>query len=157
MPALTPLLVYSEEAAAASKMFYPVVVNKEVSPYTKSKNYLEYKRVYNMTASKQGEDVYYYKLTKKASEDKPLGFYWGAEDGAAFTMTKSSSAYLALPQGISAAAGLLFDEAGEATGIQLTPAGETAAPAVYNLQGVRVSGKLAKGLYIVNGKKVLVK
>ena len=155
VPALTPLLVYSEEAAAASKMFYPVVVNKEVSPYTRSKNYLEYKREYGMTASKQGVDVYYYKLTK--NEDKPLGFYWGAGDGAAFAMTKSSSAYLALPQGINAAAGLLFDEAGEATGIQLTPAGETAAPAVYNLQGVRVSGKLAKGLYIVNGKKVLVK
>ena len=156
VPALTPLLVYSEEAAAASKVFYPIVVNKEVDPYSR-KNYLEYKREYGMTASKQGVDVYYYKLTKNASEDKPLGFYWGAGDGAAFSMTKSSSAYLALPQNLNAAAGLLFDEAGEATGIQLTPAGETAAPAVYNLQGVRVSGKLAKGLYIVNGKKVLVK
>lgn len=154
VPALTPLLVYSEEATAASKMFYPIVVNKDVDSY-EEENYLEYKRVSGMTASKKDGDVYYYKLTK--NEDKPLGFYWGAVDGAAFSMTKSSSAYLALPQRLSAAAGLLFDEAGEATGIQLTPAGETAAPAVYNLQGVRVSGKLAKGLYIVNGKKVLVK
>ena len=160
VPALTPLLVYSEEAAAASKMFYPIVVNKEVDPYSR-KNYLEYKRnAENMTASKQGVDVYYYKLTKKtAAEDyKPLGFYWGADEGAAFAMNKKCSAYLALPkEGLSLASGLLFDEAGEATGIQLTPAEETAAPAVYNLQGVRVSGKLAKGLYIVNGKKVLVK
>ena len=157
VPALTPLLVYSEEAAAASKEFYPIVVNKEVASYSGGDNYLEYKRVSGMTASKRDEPVYYYKLTKNASENKPLGFYLGAEGGAAFAMTKSSSAYLALPQRLSAAAGLLFDEAGEATGIQLTPAGETAAPAVYNLQGVRVSGKLAKGLYIVNGKKVLVK
>ena len=155
VPALTPLLVYSEEAAAASKMFYPIAVNKDVASYSGGDNYLEYKRVDGMTASKQDGNVYYYKLTK--NEDKPLGFYWGAGDGAAFAMTKSSSAYLALPQGINAAAGLLFDEAGEATGIQLTSAEETAAPAVYNLQGVRVSGKLAKGLYIVNGKKVLVK
>lgn len=158
VPALTPLLVYSEEAAAASKMFYPIAVNKDVASYDEE-NYLEYKRVSDMTASKQDGDVYYYKLTKNASAEnyKPLGFYWGADNGEAFRMTKSSSAYLALPQRLSAAAGLLFDEAGEATGIQLTPAGETAAPAVYNLQGVRVSGKLAKGLYIVNGKKVLVK
>ena len=157
VPALTPLLVYSEEAAAASKEFYPIVVNKDVDSY-KGVNYLEYKRVAeDMTASKRAKAgaVKYYKLTK--NEDKPLGFYWGADNGEAFRMTKSSSAYLALPQSLNAAAGLLFDEAGEATGIQLTPAGETAAPAVYNLQGVRVSGKLAKGLYIVNGKKVLVK
>ena len=109
---------------------------------------------------KKGVPVYYYKLTKKAdpAEHKPLGFYWGADKGAAFAMVNNSSAYLALPkEGLSLASGLLFDEAGEATGIQLTPAEETAAPAVYNLQGVRVSGKLAKGLYIVNGKKVLVK
>ncbi len=159
VPALTPLLVYNENVADADVTAYPILVNKEVSAY-EGKNYLEYKRdASKMTASQQGVPVYYYKLTKKtAAEDyKPLGFYWGATGGVAFAMNYFSSAYLALPQSINAAAGLLFDEAGEATGIQLTPAEETAAPAVYNLQGVRVSGKLAKGLYIVNGKKVLVK
>lgn len=155
VPALTPLLVYNENVAGADVTAYPIIVNKEVDAY-EDENYLEFKRnAENMTDSQLEGAVKYYKLTK--NEDKPLGFYWGAGDGAAFAMTKSSSAYLALPQGINAAAGLLFDEAGEATGIQLTPAGETTAPAVYNLQGVRVSGKLAKGLYIVNGKKVLVK
>ena len=158
VPALTPLLVYNENVAGADVNAYPIIVNKEVDASYKGVNYLEFKRnAENKTASMREEAVKYYKLTKNASEDKPLGFYWGAVDGAAFSMTKSSSAYLALPQRLSAAAGLLFDEAGEATGIQLTPAEETAAPAVYNLQGVRVSGKLAKGLYIVNGKKVLVK
>ena len=160
VPALTPLLVYNENVAGADETAYPILVNKEVKASYTDKNYLEYKRdASNMTASKQDVAVYYYKLTKNTSEEdyKPLGFYWGAADGAAFAMVNNSSAYLALPQGINAAAGLLFDEAGEATGIQLTPAEETAAPAVYNLQGVRVSGKLAKGLYIVNGKKVLVK
>lgn len=158
VPALTPLLVYNENVADADVTAYPIIVNKEVTASYTDENYLEYKRnADKMTASKREEAgaVKYYKLTK--NEDKPLGFYWGAGDGAAFSMTKSSSAYLALPQNLNAAAGLLFDEAGEATGIQLMPAGETAAPAVYNLQGVRVSGKLAKGLYIVNGKKVLVK
>ena len=164
VPALTPLLVYSEEAAAASKMFYPIVVNKEVSAYSAGNNYLEYKRNGGMTASKKGEPVYYYKLTKKASDDpaehKPLGFYWGAEGGAAFTLNNTSSAYLALPQNLFArglASALLFDEEGQATGIQLTPTTENNTQAIYNLQGVRVSGKLAKGIYIVNGKKVYVK
>ncbi|MDY5767134.1 MAG: hypothetical protein SPK03_01955, partial [Alloprevotella sp.] len=155
VPAFTPLLVYNENVAGADVTAYPILVNKEVDAY-KGENYLEFKRnAENMTASQLEGAVKYYKLTK--NEDKPLGFYLGAEGGAAFAMTKSSSAYLALPQSLNAAAGLLFDEAGEATGIQLTSAEETAAPAVYNLQGVRVSGKLAKGLYIVNGKKVLVK
>ena len=160
VPALTPLLVYNANVSGEDVAAYPILVNQEVPATYEGDNYLEYKRdASNMTASQQDVAVYYYKLTKKtAAEDyKPLGFYWGATDGAAFAMTNSSSAYLALPTGLSLASGLLFDEAGEATGIQLTPAEATAAPAVYNLQGVRVSGKLAKGLYIVNGKKVLVK
>ena len=156
VPALTPLLVYNENVADADVNAYPIIVNKEVDASYKGVNYLEFKRnAENMTDSQLEGAVKYYKLTK--NEDKPLGFYLGAEGGAAFRMENSSTAYLALPQNLSAAAGLLFDEAGEATGIQLTSAEETAAPAVYNLQGVRVSGKLAKGLYIVNGKKVLVK
>ena len=92
---------------------------------------------------------------------KPLGFYWGAENGEAFMLNNSSSAYLALPKSLfangSLASSLLFDEAGQATDIQLTPTTENHTQAVYNLQGVRVSGKLANGIYIVNGKKVLVK
>ena len=163
VPMLTPLLVYSEEAAAASKTYYPIVIYKDVDAY-EDDNYLEYKRIEGMTASKKGEPVYYYKLTKKSSDDpaehKPLGFYWGAENGEAFMLNNTSSAYLALPQSLFAgglASALLFDEEGQATGIQLTPTTENNTQAIYNLQGVRVSGKLAKGIYIVNGKKVYVK
>ena len=164
VPMLTPLLVYSEEAAAASKTYYPIVIYKDVEAY-EGDNYLEYKRIGGMTASKQEEPVYYYKLTKKASDDpaehKPLGFYWGAEKGEAFMLNNTSSAYLALPQSLfangSQASALLFDEEGQATDIQLTTTTENNTQAIYNLKGVRVSGKLAKGIYIVNGKKVLVK
>ena len=166
VPMLTPLLVYSEEAAAASKTYYPIVIYKDVEAY-EGDNYLEYKRTAEkMTASKQSVPVYYYKLTQKVDSEnpensKPLGFYWGADKGAAFTLNNASSAYLALPQSlfnnVSQASALLFDEGGQATGIQLTTTTENNTQAVYNLQGVRVSGKLAKGIYIVNGKKVLVK
>lgn len=46
---------------------------------------------------------------------------------------------------------------GETTGIQNIEATPTSEQAVYNLQGMRVNGKQAKGLLIVNGRKVLVK
>lgn len=165
VPALTPLLVYAENLEGEDKTYYPILLQKEVEDYT-GDNYLEYKRTAeNMTDSKQSDPVYYYKLTMKVDTEtpensKPLGFYWGAADGAAFKLNNTSSAYLALPQSLFAgglASALLFDEEGQATGIQLTPTTENNTQAIYNLQGVRVSGKLAKGIYIVNGKKVYVK
>ena len=166
VPALTPLLVYAENLEGEDKTYYPILLQKEVEDYT-GDNYLEYKRTAEkMTASKQSVPVYYYKLTQKVDSEnpensKPLGFYWGAEKGAAFMLNNTSSAYLALPQSLfnkgKLASALLFDEGGQATGIQLTTTTENNTQAVYNLQGVRVSGKLAKGIYIVNGKKVLVK
>ena len=167
VPALTPLLVYAENLEGEDKTYYPILLQKEVGDYT-GDNYLEYKRTAeNMTDSKQDDPVYYYKLTMKVDSEnpeknKPLGFYWGAADGAAFKLNNTSSAYLALPKSLfdnkgSLASALLFDEEGQATGIQLTPTTENNTQAIYNLQGVRVSGKLAKGIYIVNGKKVYVK
>lgn len=166
VPALTPLLVYAENLEGEDKTYYPILLQKEVEDYTDD-NYLEYKRTAEKkTASKQSDPVYYYKLTMKVDSEnpensKPLGFYWGAENGEAFMLNNTSSAYLALPQSLfangSLASALLFDEEGQATDIQLTTTTENNTQAVYNLQGVRVSGKLAKGIYIVNGKKVLVK
>lgn len=165
VPALTPLLVYAENLEGEDKTYYPILLQKEVGDYT-GDNYLEYKRTAeNMTDSKQSDPVYYYKLTMKVDSEnpeknKPLGFYWGAENGEAFMLNNTSSAYLALPQSLftgGLASALLFDEAGQATDIQLTPTTENNTQAIYNLQGVRVSGKLAKGIYIVNGKKVYVK
>ena len=67
-------------------------------------------------------------------------------------------AYLQLPETVEAPA-LTFEDA--ATGIGLTTVDTDDAP-VYNLSGCRVAnslkdGKLARGLYISGGKKVVVK
>ena len=43
---------------------------------------------------------------------------------------------------------------GPVTGIAIVKQ-DQAAPAVYNLQGQRVSSRLTKGIYIVNGRKVM--
>ena len=92
----------------------------------------------------------YYKLTVK---DDVVGFYYGAEDGAAFT-NGAHKAYLAVT-GQTAAKFYLFN--GEATGIN-TIAKVAEDGVVYNLQGVRVDTQnMTKGIYVVNGKKVVIK
>lgn len=156
VPALTPLLIKSTEDYAAeetSKTYNPAVLNKTVAAYA-GDNMLEYRRdASNKTKSMKSGNVYYYKL---AIKDGNVGFYWGAEDGAAFKMTKPSTAYLTVPQTMSVQGFVLNLEEGEPTGIATVTTDENAP--IYNLQGIRMNGKnLPKGIYIQGGKKFMVK
>ena len=81
-----------------------------------------------------------------------LGFYWGAENGAAFT-AKAGGAYLAVPTGESARVKGFAFGADEETAIESVEA-ETANEEIFDLSGRKVS-KAVKGLYIINGKKVV--
>ncbi len=96
-----------------------------------------------------GTNVKYYILTSSAT--KKLGFYWAAPNGAAVTYQKPY-AFLALG-GAAAVNGLFFN--GETTGIEGVET-ENNTQAIFDLSGRRVQ-KAEKGIYIVNGKKVLVK
>lgn len=102
-------------------------------------------------------NYYYYKLAYDNFETKEkLGFYWGAANGGAFTM-KAGKAYLAVKQAVAQGA-QKFSLEGNATGIEAVEQANEANRVVYTLDGRRVMNeKLAKGLYIINGKKVLVK
>ena len=155
VPALTPLLIKSDEdyAEETSRNYNPAVINKTVEAYT-SENMLEYRRTAaNLTNTMKDESVYYYKLAIKSGN---VGFYWGAADGAAFKMTKPSTAYLTVPQSISVQGFVLNLEEGETTGIATVVTNEDAP--IYNLQGIRMNGKnLPKGIYIQGGKKFMVK
>lgn len=160
VPSLTPLLIKTSETYGEEenvKTYYPAVLNKEVSAYSED-NYLEYQRAADGATTKtmKSGSVYYYKLTSN-SEGK-AGFYWGATSGAAFAMTKGSTAYLTVPQSmVLPIQGFVIDGNGETTGID-TVESETEKAAVYNLQGIRMTGaKLPKGVYISNGKKFMVK
>ena len=97
-------------------------------------------------------DNLFYRLTMHNGTE--IGFWWGAADGAAFNLA-ANKAYLAVPKNVEAREGWWFDS--ETTGIKTV---ENAASSingeVYNLAGQRVA-QPAKGLYIVNGKKVVVK
>lgn len=167
VPALTPLLIRTYETFSGTdkvKTYYPVVLDKEVAANAEvaAKNALEYRRAivdgkYMTSSLNFAEGCRYYKLSVDNKGENP-GFYYGDADGAAFEMKNGSSAYLTVPASLASPA-LLFDD-NEITGIEnLTPAqGEANNGAVYNLQGVRMNGKnLQKGLYIINGKKVVIK
>ncbi len=102
-------------------------------------------------------DYKYYKLAYNNYNTKEgLGFYFGAENGGAFTVP-AGMAYLAVPHSMAVKCFLLD---GSATGIEGIEAGQTAeaVKTVYTLDGRKVEAqKLPKGIYIVNGKKVIVK
>lgn len=97
----------------------------------------------------------YYKLAyDNYTAQTGLGFYWGAENGGAFKV-KAGTAYLAVPTSESNAKGFAFD--GETTGIENVNMAANQSKTIYNLNGQRVSNMSQAGLYIVNGKKVVIR
>ena len=97
----------------------------------------------------------YYKLAYDDYDAKTdLGFYWGAENGGAFSV-KAGTAYLAVPS-TSNVKGFSFD--GTSTGISAVDAEEPAKTRViYNIAGQKVNAMTKAGLYIVNGKKIVIR
>ncbi len=107
------------------------------------------------TITAEDGDCYYYKLAKG---DKGLGFYWGATDGGVFALA-ANKAYLSLTQ--SQSSGAKFVGFFDATGITAAEAIDTAArDEIYTITGMKVKAMksaLSKGLYIINGKKTIVR
>ena len=108
-----------------------------------------------------GTNVKYYKLSYD-SKGANLGFYWGAESGAAFT-NGAHKAYLALDGTtlLSQKQGFSFADLmnGLTTSIKQANAANAAKQSIFDINGRRVNSwnGAAKGIYIVNGQKVLVK
>lgn len=104
-------------------------------------------------APEAGKDYRFYKLSLD-NDNQNLGFYWGAEDGAAFT-NKAGRAYLAIEKTEAAVKGFSITDL--ETGIGQVSGNETISNgAVYDLQGRRVE-KAVRGMYIQNGRKFMVK
>ena len=100
-------------------------------------------------------NVFYYKLANDAIDG--LGFYWGEENGGAFQIA-ANKAYLAVPQEL-ATRGFSFKDL-EPTNITTLQISETQA-SIYDLNGRAIKTPLLqtlkKGIYILNGKKFIVK
>jgi len=97
----------------------------------------------------------YYRLTTVGNDASTIGFYWGAENGGAFTVG-AHKAYVAVDTQLSFGAGArLADIFGDATGISTIGCNEPDSRVVFDLQGRRVQ-QAQNGLYIVNGKKVVM-
>ena len=154
VPAQTALLI----GGTSGTNYYPAVLKEDVAATYSGENYMEGRRTAEgYTNTQKGVAVFYYKLALN-SASKP-GFYYGAADGAAFQLTKPTTAYLAVPQSITPVNGYLIDFDGEETGIStIAPTNGNADGAIYNLNGILITQtlrNLPKGVYIVNGKKVI--
>ena len=110
----------------------------------------------DVDAQTTGGGVYYQLSLNATHDDNSIGFYWGAANGGAFN-NKANRAYLVVPA--EQAKGITGFTFGDMTdGIRQIENGQLTIEnaEIYNLSGQRVN-KAQKGIYIVNGKKVVVK
>lgn len=174
VPAYAPLLIKNSEKGVKLN---PVVLGKTVEAYPYAEeNLLHGTRLESdgVTTDVDGTgtntaNYYYYKLSYKLDAEKnpvanSYGFYRGNADGSAFEMKNTLTAYLARPRSSGLVNSLrisIDNEEGTTTGIQANRIPADKMPqSIYTLSGVRVNaagGSLPKGIYIVNGKKVVIK
>ena len=100
-----------------------------------------------------GDNCLFYRLTMHNGDT--IGFWWGAEDGAAFC-PGANKAYLAVPATGAKLQGYGFDGGADATLIDLVQKAKRGKATQYNLSGQRVADGY-KGIVIVNGKKYINK
>ena len=96
-----------------------------------------------------------------ANGNNGLGFYYqmGCPDGS-FVKNLKGKAYLDVSKATMMGLKSLILSDAEATGIEDVEQGNNASDVIYNLSGVRMSqslDQLPKGVYIINGKKIMVK
>ena len=152
VPANTGVLV------KGNKGDYPYVIVNYSSAQTPANNLLKGSVAAEQTT---GTNCKFYKLSMDNS-DKNLGFYWGAADGAAFK-NAANKAYLAVPNAVAANLFGFVIEGDGTTGIESVEQAQKLVD-VYTIDGMLVQKQvkanqalngLRKGIYIVNGKKVI--
>ena len=134
---------------------YPLILDKTTT-LINSKNLLQAGTGKVFTAD---ANHLYYKLAYDNYDTRSdLGFYWGAADGGAFFVPEGS-AYLAVPKSAAASVkSFRLEDATTGITAPIATEGQT-VKTVYTIDGRRVQNAdhLTKGLYIVNGKKVMIK
>lgn len=152
VPALTPLLIKSTEGSIAAVDLQSDVTTAVAAP---AENLLHGSLTDALTEA--DGDCLFYKLSHGPEPASPLGFYWAAEEGAAFT-NAALRAYLAMPR-VQASQRQYFSIApGEVTGINTLPIQPAqASPIYYDIQGRRVERMPSHGIVITSDGKKLVR
>lgn len=162
IPANTGVLlhVFTTEDTAPSVSYEYTNAESEIGEYVPEFNMLVPCTTTGIYKSDADEN-YYYKLAYGDNTKKTkLGFWWGAADGSGNFKVKAGGAILCVPQG-AGVKGFSFDEVEDATAIEEVEVANS-NDAIYNIAGQRIKAThnatgLRRGLYIVNGKKVMVK
>lgn len=153
VPANTGVMIISTRSAAPYKKIASAEALTDNLLYPASKNMTEL------------PNSYFYKLAYGSNTKENLGFYWGAENGGAFTPA-AGTAYLAITyhveeteteeEGEVAPPTLRFKANAVETAIDTPKASVVGRSEAYNLNGQRVKAN-AKGIVIVNGRKIINK
>lgn len=159
VPANTGLLLSSTKGTLKELPLINAVAQAQAlsnESSTTVENYL-HGTVKKQLTSVDGSDAYsFYKLAYGSTEAhrNVLGFYWGAENGAAFT-NAAYKAFLALPHAQAASAQRGFPiEDSTVTGINnATTNANVHSAAMYDLQGRRLTTLPGSGIYIGSDHK----
>ena len=152
IPAGTAVMVESVTKAEGEYTLDPI---KSDATYTGT-NMLKGSDV-DTTTYGDAEPSLFYKLAfghSGTNKSNVFGWYWGANDGAAFQI-EGHRAWLAIPQVLASRLGYRLNTEGT-TGISMSDADEKSDGAIYDLQGRHVTAPV-KGIYIRNNKKVVIK
>lgn len=144
VPAYTPVLLYKDGGATSDISF----VNAEETDTPDASNMLK-AGTGAAVATTPAEGTTNYILSKSNTEEV-YGFFYANN-----TVVPTTKAYLQVTGGASSRLSVIFDDQ-ETTGIGRVEGTTTKDATIYNLNGQRVNAP-AKGLYIVNGKKIIIK
>ena len=154
IPAQTPIVLECETTASASNRLLPLA-NTTPAPTNNILKAVFFNEAKN-TIETAGKTVRVFNINPKPAVRNPLGFYRYSG-----TIIKGNKAFLLVDANASGSKldGYDMEEEGTADGIDevTTATVETATNAVYyDLQGRRVDHPV-RGIYIVNGQKVIIK
>ena len=165
VPAQTALLVKGEQGSYAA--FAPITTEAAAqSPKSASASNLLYGTSTDAITTAPTEEAYYfYKLYYLSSVDgknSNLGFYWGQESGGPFT-NAANKAYMAIKQSEAlqiVGFALPYQSVAGMNSLTTEPDARLNDGKTYTLSGTLVTtdseGKLPAGIYIRNGRKVLI-
>lgn len=152
IPANTAVVLenYFPEAITFDAEVVEEVDNSEAEGISGAVNYLRGFDTDGLTRADTDGDFYFYKLS---DSPKGVGFFWAEDNGAPF-LSAANKAYLVLPASASSVRAFYFSGDTEVTGISSLRLEKSIEGTTYDLQGRRVQNA-GKGVFIVNGKKVI--